>query len=276
MADTVAAIKARIAEALSRIRDEKPLLHHITNLVVMSDVANVSLHLGALPVMAHAAEEVAEMVSQASALALNLGTLTPARAEAMLIAGRRANERGLPIVLDPAGVGATALRTEVSRRLLAELKIAVVRGNAAEMGKLSGAGGTLKGVESVVGVSDPPAVAQAMARRHKTVVAICGKRDVVADSQRIMGVDNGHVWLTTVSGTGCMATAVVAAFVAVEGDYLLAAVGGLACFGAAAELAAQTATGPASFKVGLFDHLYHLTPEKLAQAARVVVLEPGG
>jgi hydroxyethylthiazole kinase len=276
MVDTVAEIPARIAAALSRIREEKPLLHHITNLVVMNDVANVSLQLGALPVMAHAAEEVAEMVSQARALTLNLGTLTPARAEAMLIAGRRANERGIPIILDPVGVGATTLRTEVSRRLLTELRIAVVRGNAAEIGKLTGAGGTLKGVESVAGVSDPPAVAQAMARRHVTTVVISGKRDVIADGQRVMGVDNGHLWLTTVSGTGCMATAMVAAFAAVERDYLLAAVGGLACFGVAAELAAQTAMGPGSFKVGLFDQLYHLTPEKLAQAARVVVLERGG
>ncbi|MFQ5857691.1 MAG: hydroxyethylthiazole kinase [Anaerolineae bacterium] len=267
-------INTRIAEILSRIREERPLLHHITNLVVVNDVANVTLHVGALPVMAHAAEEVAEMVNMAGALMLNLGTLTPARVESMLIAGHRANELGVPIVLDPVGAGATELRTGTALRLLDELEIAVVRGNAGEMGALSGAGGVVKGVESVGGVSDPAAVAQIMAREWGPVIAITGQRDVVSDGERVLGVDNGHAWLTAITGTGCMAATMVAAFVAVEREYLVAVAGGLACFGLAAELAAQEANGPASFRVALFDHLYHLTPEKLALGARVVELEP--
>ncbi len=265
-------INQRIAEALTRIRQEKPLLHHITNLVVMNDTANVTLHVGALPVMAHAAEEVAEMTALAGALVLNPGTLTPAWVESMLIAGRKANERGIPIVLDPVGAGATTLRTETNLRLLDELQIAVVRGNSGEIGALSGAGGIVKGVESVEGVSDPVEVAQSMARAHGVVVAITGKRDVIADGKRVLGVDNGHQWLTTITGTGCMATTMVAAFAAVERDYLVAAAGALACFGLAAEQAAEKAHGPASFKVALFDQLYNLTPEELAQGARIVEL----
>jgi hydroxyethylthiazole kinase len=263
-------INLRIAGALSRIRQEKPLIHHLTNLVVMNDTANLTLHLGALPVMAHAAEEVAEMASLASALVLNLGTLTPSKTEAMLIAGRKANERGIPIVLDPVGAGATTLRTQSSLRLLEELEIAVVRGNSGEIGALSGLHSVVKGVESVKGVDDPIAVARRMARRWKTVVAITGVQDIVSDGQRILGVDNGDPWLTTVTGTGGMATTMIAAFAAVEDDHLVATAGGLACFGLAAERAAEGAQGPASFKVALLDQVYSLTPKQLAEGARIV------
>jgi hydroxyethylthiazole kinase len=265
-------INFRMAEALARVRAEKPLIHHITNLVVMNDTANVTLYVGALPVMAYAAEEVTEMVSKAGALLLNTGTLTPAGVESMLIAGRKANELRIPIVLDPVGAGATELRTQTNMHLLDELQIAIARGNAGEIGVLSGAGGVVKGVESVEGVADPVAVTQRMARERRTVIAISGKRDVISDGQRVLGVDNGHQWLTTTTGTGCMATSVIAALAAVESDYLLAAAGGLACFGLAAELAAEKANGPASFKVALFDQLYNLTPQQLAQGARIVEL----
>jgi len=262
----------RIAEALSRIRQEKPLIHHITNFVVMNDTANVTLHVGALPVMAHAAEEVSEMVSLAGALVLNPGTLSPAWVESMLIAGRQANQRDIPIVLDPVGAGATKLRTESNLRLLSDLKIAIVRGNSGEIGALSGAGGLVKGVESVAGVQDPIAVARALARERETVVAITGKRDIISDGERVLGVDNGHEWLQTNTGTGCMSTTMIAAFAAVERDYLWAAAAGLACFGLAAELAAEKAMGPASFKVALFDQIYNLTPEQLAEGAKIVEL----
>jgi hydroxyethylthiazole kinase len=263
-------INSQIAEALSRIRQERPLIHHITNLVVMNDTANVTLHAGALPVMAHAAEEVAEMTSMAEALVLNTGTLTPARVEAMLIAGGKANELGIPIVLDPVGVGATALRTQTVERLRRKLQIAIVRGNPGEIGVLSGMGGTLKGVESLQGMRDPNAVAQRMADEWGTVVAISGKRDVVSDGERLLGVDNGHPWLTTITGTGCMATSIIAAFASVERDYLVAAAGGLAYFGLAAELTAEKANGPASFKVALLDQIHNLQPEQLAKGAKVV------
>lgn len=263
-------LNMQAAEALARVRAEKPLIHHITNFVVMNDTANVTLHLGALPVMAHAAQEVAEITGQAGALVLNTGTPTPDRVEAMLIAGRRANEVGIPIVLDPVGVGATALRREINLRLLETLKPAIVRGNAGEIGALSGVGGVVKGVESIAGGGDPVVVAQSMARARGLVVAITGKRDVISDGRRTLGVDNGHAWLTTLTGTGCMATAVIAAFAAVERNYLLATAAALAAYGLAAELAAAQAHGPASFKVAFFDQLHNLTPEQVAKGARIM------
>jgi hydroxyethylthiazole kinase len=266
----------RIAEALARIREQKPLIHQITNLVAMNDAANVTLHLGALPVMAHARQEVAEMTELAGALVLNLGTLDLARVEAMLIAGHRANGAGIPIVMDPVGAGATRMRTDTALRLLDELVLAIVRGNAGEIGALAGAGGRVVGVESVQGLDDPAAVSRGMARERALVVAITGGRDLVSDGSRVLGVDNGHRWLTTITGTGDMATTAIAAFAAVEPNYLLAAAGGLACLGLAAERAAQGAHGPASFKVALLDRLYHLTPEQLAAGARIVTLEAPG
>jgi hydroxyethylthiazole kinase len=260
------------AEMLARIRQRKPLLHHITNFVVMNDTANVTLHVGALPVMAHAREEVAEMVAAAGALVLNPGTLTPEWVEAMLIAGRRANELGIPVVLDPVGAGATTLRTQANQRLLRQLKIAVLRGNSGEVGALAGMGGVVKGVESVVDVADPIKVARTFARQQGIVVAITGKQDVISDGERVVLVDNGDPWLKTITGTGCMSTTMIAAFCAVEQDHLLAASGGLIAFGLAAELAAPQAKGPASFKAALFDALYDLTAEQIVAGAKAMWL----
>ncbi|NJN66752.1 MAG: hydroxyethylthiazole kinase [Chloroflexaceae bacterium] len=260
----------QVGQMLARIREQRPLIHHITNLVVMNDTANITLMVGASPVMAHAAEEAAEMASMAGALVLNPGTLTREWVESMMIAGRQANNFKVPIVLDPVGAGATSFRMRSNQQMLDGLSLQVVRGNAGEIGSLSGLGGTVKGVDSVEAASEPDVVARHMARERSTVVAITGQRDVISDGTRTLGVDNGHPWLTHLTGTGCMATAMIAAFAAVERDYLVAAAGALATYGLAAELAAERTSGPASFKVALFDHLYHLTPEQVAGGVRIV------
>jgi hydroxyethylthiazole kinase len=260
------------AELLIRIRAQHPLIHHITNLVVMNDTANATLALGALPVMAHAKEEVAEMVSAAGALVLNPGTLTPEWVEAMLIAGKRANELGIPIVYDPVGVGATRLRNETGERFLRELRLAVVRGNSGEVGALAGAGGVVKGVESIQGVHDPIRVAKDLARKAATVVAITGKRDIISDGTRVLGVDNGHAMLQAITGTGCMATTVVAIFCAVEKDHLIASAAALACYGLAAQRAARRAHAPGTFRAALLDALYQLTPAIVKTGTRIIEL----
>ena len=257
---------------LERVRAERPLVHHITNMVVMNDTANLTLHLGASPVMAHASEEVAEMAGLARALVLNIGTLTPSLVEAMLVAGRAANELGIPIVLDPVGAGATRLRTESARRLMTELRPAVLRGNAAEVAVLAGCGGRVKGVDAAGGEADPVFVARRLAKERGMVVAITGPRDVVSDGERILMVENGHPLMGGITGTGCMATTAVAVFAAVERDHLMAAAAALAFFGIAGERAAERAAGPGSFKVALFDEVANLTPEVLA--SRVRVAEP--
>jgi hydroxyethylthiazole kinase len=265
-------INEGIARTFAGVRRERPLIHHITNLVVMNDTANVTLHLGGLPVMTAAAEEAAEMAAAAGALVLNPGTLTPALVESMLVAGKAANRHGVPIVLDPVGAGATRWRTDTGRHLIAELQLSVVRGNAGEIGALVGAGGEMKGVESVGGLLDPVEVVRSAARAWRTVVVITGKRDLVSDGERVVAVDNGHSWLTTLTGTGCMATTAVACFAAVGSDVLLAAAGALAVYGLAAEKAAARAAGPASFKIAFFDQLYALTTAEVEEGARVEFL----
>lgn len=256
------------AELLERVRSKAPLIHHITNFVVMNDTANLSLAFGASPVMAHANEEVAEMVGFASALVLNPGTLEQAWVEAMLIAGRRANELGVPVVYDPVGVGATAYRNQTAELFLRELKLSIVRGNSGEIGSLAGAGGQVKGVDSVEAVAEPEKVTAALARRLGATVAITGRRDILSDGVLVAGVDNGHEMMARITGSGCMATTAVAIFRAVESDSLAAATAALLCYGIAGEEAARVSKGPGSFRAALLDAVYCLTPELIVAKAR--------
>ncbi len=248
---------------LALIRERKPLVHQITNYVVMNETANATLALGALPVMAHAVQEVAEMASVASSLVLNIGTLSDEWVEAMVIAGRAANRAGVPVVLDPVGAGATTYRTKTSRLLLDELEIAVVRGNSAEIATLAGRQAKIRGVEAV-GDGGGPELAQAAARALGCVAAVTGPVDHVSDGETVQAVANGHELMATVTGTGCMATAITGCFLAVRADDpLAAATEALVAFGVAGEDAAKRAKGPGSFHVALYDALYALDPKKL-------------
>src|SRR5256714_5345700 len=222
-----------LASLVGRIRQQRPLVHHITNMVVMNDTANITLAIGASPVMAHAPEEVEEMVKLARVLLLNIGTLTPEQIEAMLRAGKRANELGIPIVLDPVGAGATNLRTQSALRLLRELRVSVIRGNASEVGTLVGVAAETRGVDSISLAEDREVVANRAAREFGCTVAITGVRDVIGDGERLARVDNGHPLLGVITVSGCMATTLVAAFLAVVAGNLLVITVGLGTRGLA-------------------------------------------
>jgi hydroxyethylthiazole kinase len=256
-------------ESLRRLRSTRPLVHQITNYVVMNETANATLAIGALPVMAHAADEVEEMVALAGALVLNIGTLSPAWVDAMLLAGRAANARGVPVVLDPVGVGATAYRTETARRILSEVDVSVLRGNAGEIATLAGIDAEVKGVESV-GVGGAGAdVARLAGSTLGVVASVTGPIDHVSDGDRVVAVENGHPLLASITGTGCMSSALTGAFLAVNAERPLeAAAEALAAFGVAGENAAPGAKGPGSFHVNLYDALAALEPEQLAARAR--------
>jgi hydroxyethylthiazole kinase len=254
-------------ESLKAIRERRPLVHQITNYVVMNETANATLALGALPVMAHAPQEVEEMASAAGALVLNIGTLSERWVEAMLLAGRAANAAGVPIVLDPVGAGATRYRTETAKLLLAELDVAVVRGNAAEIATLAGRQAEIRGVESI-GAGPGVELAREAARELGCVAAVTGAVDHVSDGARVLAVANGHPLLGTVSGTGCMATAITGCFLSVQEPFEAAAEA-LVAFGVAGEDAAEGARGPGSFHVGLYDALAGLDPETLDARAKV-------
>jgi hydroxyethylthiazole kinase len=254
---------------LRAIRQRKPLVHQITNYVVMNETANATLALGALPVMAHALQEVEEMATAASALVLNIGTLSDDWVESMLLAARAANRARVPVVLDPVGAGATTYRTETSRRLLAELDVAVLRGNSAEIATLAGQAAEIRGVEAVGGVGGPE-LARDAARALGCVAAVTGPVDHVSDGECTISVANGHELLGRVTGTGCMSTAITGCFLAVRSENPLeAAAEALVAFGVAGEDAAKGAKGPGSFHVALYDALAALEPDKLDKRAKL-------
>lgn len=259
---------AAIADILLRVRREQPLIHVISNFVTMNDVANAVLAIGARPVMAHAAEEVAEIAHAARALVLNLGTPSRERVDAMLLAGQAAHARSIPIVFDPVGVGASAFRKECAARILASVPVAIGRGNAGEIGALAGFAGTQSGVDTARADYGSAAIAQALAEQYRTVIAVTGTTDYVSDGKRVAAIHNGHPLLQQITGAGDMLSAIIGASAAVENDALLAAASGLVWFGIAAERAARVASGVGNFRVALFDALGSLDAEAIRHNAR--------
>ncbi|HKT44747.1 MAG TPA: hydroxyethylthiazole kinase [Gaiellaceae bacterium] len=255
---------------LRAMRDRKPLVHQITNYVVMNETANATLALGALPVMAHAREEVEQMARIASALVINIGTLSPHWVEAMLLAGRVAGERKIPVVLDPVGSGATTYRTETAKRILDEVDVTVLRGNAGEVATLVGAAAEVRGVESMSTGMEPADLAREAGRGLGVIASVTGPVDHVSDGERVFSVANGDALLATVTGTGCMSSALTGCFLAAKPDEPLeAAAEALAAFGVAAEDAAAKADGPGTFHARLYDALYALDPQTLDECTRI-------
>ena len=256
-------------DSLRLMRERKPLVHQITNYVVMNETANATLALGALPVMAHAREEVEEMVAFAGALVLNIGTLSPHWVEAMLAAGRAANEHGVPVVLDPVGAGATSYRTRTAKRILDEIDVAVLRANAGEVATLVGVDAEVRGVESIGDAGNPAELARTAAQQLGVVASVTGVIDHVSDGERVVAIANGHRLLAAITGTGCMSSAITGCFLAVASSPLDGAVEALVAFGVAGEDAAREAKGPGSFHVALYDALAALDPGTLDARARL-------
>jgi len=257
------------AEILKKVKEHKPLVHHITNWVTIYDCANIVRAIGALPVMAHAKEEAADMAKIASALVLNIGTLTNELIESMKLAGKAANEKGIPIVLDAVGVGATKLRDDKALELLKELKINIIKGNASEIAKLAGEEVQTKGVEATKVEVNLIEVAKKLANDKKATVVITGKEDIVTNGTDVYLCNNGHDMMGSIVGTGCMAASVIGAFAAVEKDYAKAAASALVCFGIAGELASRNSTGPGSYKQSFYDEIYNLNETDIHDMERL-------
>jgi hydroxyethylthiazole kinase len=255
---------------LALLRERKPLVHQITNYVVMNETANATLALGALPVMAHAREEVEEMVVLADALVLNIGTLSPHWVEAMIAGGKAANAAGIPVVLDPVGAGATRYRTDTAKRILSEVDVTILRGNQGEVATLVGVDAEVRGVESIAAGSEAAELARTAAKSLGLVASVTGAVDHVSDGADVLAVANGHELLATVTGTGCMSSAITGCFLAAKREQPLeAAAEALAAFGVAGEDAARDAKGPGTFHVNLYDALAALDPGTLDGRARI-------
>lgn len=258
-----------IYHLLEKVRTQKPIVHHLTNWVTIYDCANIVKTLGASPVMAHAKEEVADMAAIASSLVLNIGTLTPEFTEAMKLAAKAANKKGIPVVLDVCGAGATPLRDQKVKELLAQTKINIIKGNASEIARVAGESVMTKGVDAGNVKQDIVMLAQELSKKNKCVVVVTGKEDIVTDGLKTLIVKNGDPMMTNIVGTGCMAASVIGTFAAIEKDLVLAAASGLVCFEIAAESAAKISKGPATFKEKLFDCLFHLNEKIIHKMQRV-------
>jgi hydroxyethylthiazole kinase len=256
------------------IRQKAPLVHNITNFVVMNSTANILLAAGASPVMAHCRAEVEEMTAMAGALVLNIGTLQEDWVASMIAAGQKANQIGIPVVLDPVGAGATTLRTNAVKNILRACSVSVLRGNASEILSLGSAGIRTKGVDSSLGLSEEGVTAAIeMARAQRLIIAVSGQADCITDGKRVYRVANGHPLMTKVTGIGCGLSALAGAFCAVaeDGDHLAATAAAFAFYGLCAELAVQTSALPGTFFTAFIDNLYSTGAQEIEQGLKVSI-----
>lgn len=241
---------------LAAIRANAPLVHNITNYVVMNNTANALLAIGASPVMAHAREEVEQMVAIASALVVNVGTLSEPWVDAMELAMRAAVKRGIPVVYDPVGAGATEYRNQVNRRLLSAATPTIIRGNGSEILSLVNTATSTKGVDSTATSTDALQAAKVLSKRTGAVVVISGQRDYIVQGEELLINDFGVELMGRVTGMGCTATAICGAFAAVNPDPMQAAIGAMRLMGQCGEAAYRVTQSPGSFQVAFLDALY--------------------
>lgn len=266
------------AEIFENVREKAPLVHNITNYVTVNDCANMLLACGASPIMADELEDAVEITAICGGLNINIGTLNHRTIPAMLAAGRRANQLGHPVVLDPVGAGASALRTNTALELLKEVKFAVIRGNISEIRTLALGSGTTRGVDADAAdrVTEENLDAAAafvgdFARRTGAVVAVTGAIDIVTDGERVFCIRNGRAEMSAITGTGCQLSALTAAFVTANPDRPLKAAAAAVCaMGLCGEIAYRRMTGPdgnSSYRNYIIDAMYRLTPAALEKGA---------
>ena len=253
---------ANFEKIIQIIKNKKPLIHQITNQVSINDCANIILNWGALPVMAPAIEESAQMVENAAALVLNLGTISSRQLDSMLKAGKRANELQIPIVLDPVGVGASKYRGEAAQKILSELKIAIIKGNKAEISFLAGKSAEVLGVESIGEYTEINTTATELAQKLEAVVVVSSEVDLICDSSQIKEIKRGNPLMGEVVGTGCMLASSLGVFAAAAEAEALnlslfeAVQTAVYYYSLAGEKAAKKAKTPAKFKLEFMDQIY--------------------
>ncbi|CDI49892.1 hydroxyethylthiazole kinase [Clostridium tetani] len=269
-------IYKKIYNSLLKVKEKNPLIHHITNYVTVNDCANIVLAIGASPVMADDIREVEDMVSIASALVINIGTLNKKTVKSMLLAGKKANELNIPVILDPVGVGATKYRTSIALELLNEIKFSVIRGNISEIKVLSGMDASTKGVDAESWDETNPIeerirLVKSLSEKYNAVIAITGEKDVIGFKEEIYIVENGSSIMAKITGAGCMCTSVIASYCGAEENYLQATLSGVASMGIAGEIAYKKTKnlGPNSFRTALIDSIYNLGESSFNERGKV-------
>lgn len=264
-------MKQEILNCLQSMQENSPLVHNITNYVVMGVSANALLAVGASPLMAHAQEEMDDLLKIVSALILNIGTLDSPWVNSMHIAAEAARKYNKPIVLDPVGAGASKFRTSTALDILRKHSITVVRGNASEIMALGGEVGISKGVDSTQGSTDALDYAKSIAKQFNTVVSTSGEIDIITDGEKVCHVIGGNPIMTKVTGMGCSASAITGACVAVATSPFIGAIAAMAIMAEAGENAAKLSSGPGSFLPLFLDNLYAIDLEKAAERACLLV-----
>ena len=265
--DRIKISASSVSDDLETIRRNSPLVHNITNYVVMNTTANALLAIGASPVMAHAEPEVAEMTEIASALVLNIGTLSDPWIKSMLEAGRKAEEKNIPVVLDPVGAGATEYRTETAHRIISTVHPSIIRGNASEIMAMADHSIETKGVDSTNASDEAIDAAKILNEKTGSVICISGKYDYIVCNKGndLIKITNGDAMMPNVTGMGCTASALCGAFAAVNPQYEKAAAHAMAVMGIAGEIAGKKAKGPGSFQTDFIDTLYQLNEKDIIQ-----------
>lgn len=245
-----------------QIRNTSPLVHNITNYVVMNNTANAVLAIGASPIMAHAKSEVEEMVNISHSLVINIGTIDEYWGESILLAAKKANELNKPWILDPVGAGATSYRDSVLTKLLS-LNPTVIRGNASEIIALSKSSNTItKGVDSTAKSNEAIEAAKILTQNHKSIVCISGEIDIIISEDQEIHLKNGHPMMTKVTGLGCTATALIGSFIGIIENKTEAVVSAMSLLGIAGEIAAKQSAGPGSLQLNITDKLYNITEDE--------------
>jgi hydroxyethylthiazole kinase len=256
-------------EHVQLVKQHSPLVHNITNYVVMNNTANALLAAGASPIMAHARSEIKEMVNIAHSVVINIGTLDEYWSESMLLAAETAHSTKKPWVLDPVGAGATSFRDSVLNQLL-QFKPTVIRGNASEIIALAKANKTsTKGADSTAASNEAVEAARNITAEYDTIVCISGETDIIIDSKQTFFIKNGHLLMTKVTGLGCSATALIGAFIGCTENKTEAVAAAMALIGIAGELAVQESKGPGSLQVNLIDKLYNITEEEFTSSLKI-------
>lgn len=258
--------KNLVKDNLNNVRTKHPLVHNITNFVVMNSSANILLAQGAFPVMSHSQDEVQDMTSIANALVINIGTLTDYWVKSMIMAGKKANELGIPVIFDPVGAGATKFRTEKSLEIMKEVKVTVLRGNASEINALCSSKGKTRGVDSIHSVEDVMESAIKLALDDGLIIGISGEKDLITDGKQVVRVDNGVPLMTMVTGLGCGLSATVGAFVGANENPFNATVSAFSFYCIVGEIAYKNSNGPGTFDSQFRDALYNTEIDSLDKA----------
>lgn len=268
----------KVGEALTEVRNKTPLVHHITNYVTVNDCANIVLALGGSPVMADDEKEVEDMVAIASALVINIGTLNSRTVNSMILAGKKANKLKIPVILDPVGVGATAYRTEIAKKLIEEIKFSVIRGNISEIKNIAGIKSNTKGVdaeevteEKNLVIKEKKILGETLSEELGAVIAITGEVDSISFENQTYFVANGHKTLSKVTGTGCMCTSLIGCFCGANDDYFLGTLAGILSMGIAGEIAHEKTKdlGTSSFRVALIDSISKLDAKIIMERSKI-------